>query len=553
MTNQRSTADLSSLRDFAVRRLQDADIEFDPTAVGRVINDYYAAGNLLRNQQFIHDNVLFHAGIAFRVSDSPDGERFGLQIVRGNTNKKPDDDSFVERFTEGEITHKTEYNFAKCAIKPLRETHYFLTIDTQLTYRKGKTPAQYQYVGDNDEVREVLTNLQKTMEYMFKTADGISIWLVPIKPVTWGVTVDNLLRQQKGNVLMPYHGSMSDITQLKAANIDRRYKAVALLEKVKSDAKDHLAFKLPKTCDIDQEQEEEKMKNPSEWMKRNVYSLQYATRIGVRKRYDQDHVLVYMANTHLIIKHYNRLQIDLHQFRETISQVLRPYYAKLGHRNAHVRPYMTLPDKSAFVRYTMRDNSLIHDFLVQYLEKAKQNQRQYPTTNDVSNDLDDFDIPDSSAAGPSQPADVPEDIVYVDVGMGAEDISVEREFGEPFVAISKKKFKILKNRDMESSPKMYLSLKILFILMTCTYLYKQTSRPTPTDQICSQDDHHDTDELPIALHPKISWPPKDKENDKRCFKDPALWMPLGLEQLNTAKRDSLSRQQKSQLHSLWRA
>jgi hypothetical protein len=527
MTSQSTNASLSSLRDFAVRRLQDANIDFDPTAVGRVINDYYEAGNLLRNQQFVNDNVLFHAGIAFRVSDKPDGERFGLQTVRGNPNKHADDVSTVDRYTESEITHKTDYNFAKCAIKPLRETHYFLTIDTHITYRKGRTPEKYEFVGDNGDVREVLTNLQRIMEYMFKTADGVSIWLVPVKPVTWGITVDNLLRQQGADALIPYYGSSKDISKLKGSKMDRRWKAVSLLEK------DPQAFRLPKTCDIDQEQEQAKMDDPVEWMNKHIYSLQYATRIGVRKRYEQDHVLVYMANTHLIIKHYDRLQIDIHAFRETISQVLRPYYAKLGHRNAHVRPYMTLPDKSAYVRYTMRDNSLIHDFLVQYIEKAKLNAKNDPEALQALNDLEDFDTVGAPTTDAPQSAEQSGGVVYLDAGMGAEDINIEREFGDKYVSIGKcifsnSKFKIQNSKFKIQNSNMPRNLRRNVIdftnsntLMTCNRIYKQTSRPTPIDLICNQDDHHDKNKLPTALCQRIFFP-KNQEGNKMFQRSASL-------------------------------
>ncbi len=430
MTDRPTRANLSTLRDYAVHRLQDADIEFDPTAVGRVINDYYESSDLIRNQNFIHDNVLFHAGIAFRVSDNPEGERFGLQIVRGNVNKQPEDNIPVDPYIQPRITHKMDYDMNKCARKPLRETHYFLTIDTHITYRKGKTEAQYEYVGDNDDVRGVLTQLQHILEFMFRSPEGRAIWIVPVRSQTWGVTVDNLLRTQGVNALIPYHGTMEDITRIKGANINRRYKAISVVEK------DNYAFRLPKTCEINQEQEEAKANNPQEWFNRNIYSFQYATKIGVRKRYDQDHVLTYMANTHIIIKHYDRLQIDLDAFRKTVNEVIRPYYQKLNIRLKNKRPYLEGYGKSVYLRYTMRDNSLIHDFLLAYIEKAKAEASVNPEVNDARNDLDELDIPDTDPQVYNREAS-PEPIVYIDVGMDAEDIEIEREFGEPYVQIGK--------------------------------------------------------------------------------------------------------------------
>lgn len=387
---QRSQADLDSLRDYALEAVQGSSFALDPQELSETIKKFYQAGDLFKNNRFVHDNVLFHAGVSFRVSDAPDGEKYGLQNIVGQLNKKEDDTSEVVPFTEPTITHKQDYKKQRCAHKPLRETHIFFNIDTQITYRKGKTEDKYEYPGESERVQKVMTELKYMMEFLFSEPEGIRIWLVPVKPKTWGVTVDNILRAQGGSALIPYHSTMSDVTELKAARINRKHIAQKVIQK------DPYAFRMPQTMEINTEENDKLFSDPKKWIDDNIYSMDYATRIGVRRRYKEAHVLVYMANTHIIIKHYDRIQVDLPNFREAINSILRPFYQELGHRRKNVRHQIT-EDKGAFIRYTLRDQSLINDWLSVYIRKAK-----LEAASSVSNDPetepfldDDFEIPDA--------------------------------------------------------------------------------------------------------------------------------------------------------------
>lgn len=360
----RSSYNTQALRDLILERLQGSATIENPDSVSDLIKDFEESGDLLRQDTLVNDSVLFHAGVSFRVSDESDGARFGMQSVVGNVNKMHGDTSFVEPFVGSNITHNLPYKPNKCAHRPLRETHFFFTIDTHITYRQGKRQENYIYPGDSDRVRDVLKELQATMEFLFETPQGLQLWLVPMRPIRWGMTVDNLLKANGGGVLKSYHPTMDDITELKTQNIKKRHVASKIL------SKDPYAFRMPRTMEINREEQEKLMTNPKSWIKNNIYSLQYATRIGVRRRYEEAHVLVYMANTHLIIKHYDRIQVDMHNFREAISQPLRPYYTELNHRPRNARPHIN-DEKSAYIRYTMRDNSLIFNFLEAYIAKAR--------------------------------------------------------------------------------------------------------------------------------------------------------------------------------------
>ncbi len=376
----RDRQDLQNLRDFAVKRMQDANMDFDPTEVGAVINDYYESSNLIRGNHFASDDALFHAGISFRVSDDAGGARFGMQVVKGSVNKSFDDAEPVDIKDDGAntITHRQDYNPRKCAHRPLRESHFFITIDPHITYRRGKTPESWEYVGDNEETRNRMRELSNLLQYLFEHPDGIATWLVPVQSQTWGVTVDNLLRQQGPGVLRTFGGNkgkMKEATRDKISRIRKREDAVRLLEK------DFYAFRMPQTCQVNQEEEEAKLRDPEGWIRKRIYSLQYATKLGVRKRYEQDHVLTYMANTHVIIKHYDRVQIDLHSLRLAINAVLG-----MG------------GDKGVYMRYYLRDNTLVHDFLIAYIQKTKQEmaaaaQEAYDEL-DVGMDLADVGVRD---------------------------------------------------------------------------------------------------------------------------------------------------------------
>jgi hypothetical protein len=269
------------------------------------------------------------------------------------------------------------------------------------------------------------------MQFLFEHPEGIAIWLVPVQSITWGVTVDNILKTQGASALRPYHESMADTTRTKATNIHKKQDAMTILEK------DFYAFHLPQTCQLNREEEEAKLRDPEGWINQRIYSLQYNTKIGVRKRYGQDHVLTYMANTHLIIKHYDRLQIDLHSFRKAINTVVQPYYAALGHRVYHKRPYMSI-GKSVYVRYHILDNSLVHDFLVAYIEKAKedaaillqQQQQQQQRQQQQQQQDEDMSIVNSPV---NSPIDAGLDLA----DLGQPDVDTEFQFGDPYVLISK--------------------------------------------------------------------------------------------------------------------
>jgi hypothetical protein len=183
---------------------------------------------------------------------------------------------------------------------------------------------------------------------------------------------------------------MSDVTELKAARINRRHIAQKVIQK------DPYAFRMPQTMEINTEENDKLFSDPKKWIDENIYSMDYATRIGVRRRYKEAHVLVYMANTHIIIKHYDRIQVDLPNFREAINSILRPFYHELGHRRKNVRHQIT-EDKGAFIRYTMRDNTLINDWLRIYIQKAKlEGRSSVPNEPETESFLDDdFEIPDA--------------------------------------------------------------------------------------------------------------------------------------------------------------
>ena len=394
----RSSYDTQALRDLILERLQGSATIENPDSVSDLIKDLEQGGGLIGQDNLVNDNVLFHAGVSFRVSDESDGARFGMQSVVGNVNKKHGDTSTVDPYVGPNITHNLPYKPNKCAHRPLRETHFFFTIDTHITYRQGKREDNYIYPGDSDRVREVLKELQAVMEFLFETPQGIQLWLVPMRPIRWGMTVDNLLKANGGAVLKSYHPTMDDITELKTQNIKKRHVASKIL------AKDPYAFRMPRTMEVNREEEEKLRSNPKSWIKRNIYSLQYATRIGVRRRYEEAHVLVYMANTHLIIKHYDRIQVDMHNFREAVSQPLRPFYTELNHRPRNARPQIN-DEKSAYIRYTMRDNSLIFNFLEAYMAKARAEATSSGPPVEQSSaipDTDwDFEQPDVETSLPS--------------------------------------------------------------------------------------------------------------------------------------------------------
>lgn len=358
------------------------------------LEDFYDAAGLIKGNAFVNESVLFHAGISLRVTDSRDGEQYGMQTIVGSTNKKEEDGEGIMPYHLDVITHKMPYKEAKCSIRPLKETHFFLNVDTHINYRYGIEEIVYN---DTQEVKDVAAMLGDTMKFLFESREGITTWLRPMRPKTWGKTVDNLLKRSGNAVLTSYR----DGAPVESTGIRKRYKAVQILNA------DPYAFRLPKTMEINEAEIDKIEQDLDSWFESRIYSVQYMTKLGIRQRFKEASVSALMANTQIIIKHYDRLQIDLKSLRDTINVVVGPYINRQGHRRKNKRPWIN-NDKSVFIRYIMRDNSLLNSFLEIYIAKAKE--QGGGGDDDGPGDLNE------NMAGPAPRSDSDDDIIDPQTG-----------------------------------------------------------------------------------------------------------------------------------------
>jgi hypothetical protein len=368
-----SAQEIALAMQYAQKRATNANVVVDMQSVMRNLENMYESAGYVKDNAFMNEAVLHHAGISLRVSDKADGEQYGMQTVVGSTFKKDDDEGVIP-YHLPYITHKLDYKESKCSMKPLRETHMFFNINTHIVYKHGKEEIFYN---DTPEVKSTVEQFNNLLEQLMETKEGISTWLYPVVSKQWGTTVDNSLKKRLPLTLTSYRNAGDPVD---SSRIKKRYQAIQILNG------DNYAFRICKTVERNNQDQQKMYDDVDEWFNSNIYSFQYVTKTGVRQNFKEATVYSVMANTQVIIKHYGRLHVDLDSIRQTLNMVLGPFYAQNNKRRKNKRPWLS-NEKSVYIRYVMRDNSLLNSFLEVYIAKSKE------IGNDADMDDDDDDQP----------------------------------------------------------------------------------------------------------------------------------------------------------------
>lgn len=315
--------------------------------------------------QFLTDFTRREAGIAFRVSDNPDGQRYGYQVVHGRKFAfKPDEDTPLEY--PGElISAKIEYDKNQTSKMPLRETNLFFSIDTNLTAQKGGVNyrgGRSSFISeierrDVNELARVADILEKTIHNLLNTKDEIINWLQPHHVNQWGDSIKNRIKAQKELALIPWGMSYEQLAQ---HNLTSRHKAVQFLNKNPG------AFRMPKTTSLNDEVQHQIITDTDNFLRDYIVTIQYHTNVGIRQSYRNKSVYTLCANTQVLIQHFMKFQVNLDYWRQEISRDIQQFFAGYG-SHGRVDPAR---QKQIFIRYKMVDNSGFEGFQQWYVAKT---------------------------------------------------------------------------------------------------------------------------------------------------------------------------------------